>query len=359
MTRSRNDLQGKIRSWLEEEIARRNPGDRLPTVREIMQRYSTAQRTVEAALKPLLEAGRLTSRRGAGIVVAAPAPPPEKPQADVLVLYRLSESRLARNLLMEIERRLKAGGKSLLMVGFSDEVQAQTVLARLGRFRVCLVQVHFAALSIPFLAEINEHVDYVVVDGVSATGVGVDGIGTNWREALDAAYRYLAEQGHRDIAFLTSSHSARQIAMARREYGNLRKAGGHETHWLIEMDALPGAYTSGEIEDRLARLRAADGSFPFSALVVWGAVEGYLLERALVNLGIRIGEDLSVVVLGSVDFSSEHVDRFDIVGCSNAEKIDLFEKVISDRLAGKAWEPDIHYLPLHRATFGSVQNRSG
>ncbi|POF28004.1 LacI family DNA-binding transcriptional regulator [Roseibium marinum] len=356
MTRHSKDLHSEIRAWLDTEIETRGPGARLPTVRQMMRRFSTAQRTIEAVLAPYLASGRLTSRRGAGIVIPLP-PQPDAPRTDVLILYRLSDSRLARNLLMEIERRLKAGGKSLLMVGFTEEDQATGVLARLGRFRVCLVQVHFANLSIPFLAEINQHADFVVVDGVSATGLDVDGIGTNWREALGAAYRYLMDAGHEDIAFLTSSHPARQIAMARREYTSLRQTSGPGTSWLIELDALPGDYTSAEISDRLSRLRNPDGRFPFSAIVVWGVVEGYILERALLDLNVGIGQDLSVVMLGSVDFQSEHNDRFDIVGCSNAEKIRLFEKVISDRLAGRDKEPDIHYLPVHRATFGSVQNR--
>ena len=48
-------------------------GDRLPTVREMMRRFSTAQRTVEEALRPYLDDGRLVSRPGAGIVIADPA----------------------------------------------------------------------------------------------------------------------------------------------------------------------------------------------------------------------------------------------------------------------------------------------
>lgn len=346
----------EISQWLAEQIAAREPGERLPTMREIMQRFGTAQRVVQAAIAPHVRAGRLQVRRGAGIVVSEPATPTEAWEADVLVLYRISDSRLARNLLLEIERRFKARGHTIMLLGFSDERHALSILARLGRFRVCLVQVHFEPLAIPFLAAIAEHAGSVVVDGISATGVGVDGIGTNWREALSVAFRHLRDQGHERIAFLTSAHPARQIAMARREYLNLCDLTGQDETWLIEMEALPGAYTAAETTQVIGALRDADGALPFTALITWGVVEGYVLDRALVDNRLRPGRDLSVVVLGSVDFPSEHLERFDVVGNSNAEKIDLFEEVLMMRLSGEGPPPDIHYLPLHILPHGSVKN---
>ena len=83
-----------------------------------------------------------------------------------------------------------------------------------------------------------------MVDGISTTGVGVDAIGTNWREALAVAMRHLRGKGHARIGFLTSNHPARPISMARQEY--LRQAeqmpGGG---WLIALDALPGEVVGG------------------------------------------------------------------------------------------------------------------
>ncbi|WCR02780.1 hypothetical protein [Paracoccus saliphilus] len=60
-----------------------------------------------------------------------------------------------------------------------------------------------------------------MLDGISATGIGVDAIGTNWREPLAQAFRRLRNAGHEKIAYFTSGHPARQIAMARREYKRL------------------------------------------------------------------------------------------------------------------------------------------
>lgn len=348
-----------LADWLAAELDRLEPGERLPTMREIMRRFRTSQRKVEAALAPHVASGRVRAKRGAGLTVATPAAETDDWEADVLLLYRLSDSRLARNLLFEIERRMKSRGVAIMLLGFSDESRALSILSRLGRFRVCLLQTHFDAIPLAFLAALSEHASSLVIDGISATGIAADGVGTNWREALEIAHRHLRGRGHRRIAFLTSAHSARQIAMARREYRRLSEAAGTGTGWLIEIDALPGSYTITDVAGRLAATRGPDGSLPFSALITWGMVEGYLLDRALTDSGIRLGADLSVVMLGSVDFQSEHIGRFDTVGNSNAEKIDAFERVLRSRLEAGGPPSDIHYLPIRMRSFGSVEDGPG
>ena len=344
-----------IEAWLDDVLAAAEEGEHLPTVREMMRRFSTAQRTVERALKPYLASGRIRSRPGAGIVVCDPdaAAAEEAWEGDVLVLYRISDSRLARNLLQEVEQRLKRRGMSLLQIGYSTEEQALSVLSKMGRFKTCLLQIHFETLSIDFLAALRRHVDSIVIDGVSATGIDADSIGTNWREALAIGYRILKEKGHRRIAFLTSGHRARQIAMARREYLLLRQSDGEDGGpWLAEMDRLPGSYGIAEMRDALAHFRDSRGNLPFSALMVWGVTEGFMLERALAELGVI--DRLSVLLLGTTDAPSEHLNRFDIVGNSNREKFDVFETTLADRVARVERPPESHYFEISHVPHGSI-----
>lgn len=358
MSKNTQNVDAHLTAWITEQIAHLAPGDRLPTVRAIMARFGTAQRRVERALAPFVADGRLESRRGLGIVVAESAHAAAAgDEADLLLLYRLSDSRLARNLLQEVEARLRGRGISMLQVGYASERQAVDLLQRIGRFRACLIQLHFETLSIPFLAALGAHAQHVVIDGVSATGIEADGIGTNWREALSRAFHRLFLAGHRRIAFLTSAHGARQIAMARREYLMLCELFTPEAGpFLLEIDKLPGDYRSEDIVDAIAPLQAPGGVLPFTALIVWGVVEGYLLERALHGLGLRPGLDLSLILLGSVDFPSEHRNIFDTVGNSNEEKLDLFERVILARIAGESWPARTHYLPIHDRRQGSVRD---
>ncbi len=350
----------KLRSlteWLDARISGAAPGDHLPTVREMMRRFSTAQRTVERALQPYLAEGRIRARPGAGIVVCDPYEQDEQEawEGDLLVLYRVSDSRIARNVLQEVEQRLKQRGISVLQIGYSTEEQALSVLGKIGKFKTCLLQLHFEVLSIEFLAALRKHVKSIVIDGVSATGIDADAVGTNWREALSVAFGVLRDKGHERIAFLTSAHKARQIAMARREYLLLSKSlPSSRPEWLIEIDKLPGGYSVADIQEALARQQKPDGSLPFTALIVWGVTEGFMLERAIHELGPAVHENLSVVMLGSADFASEHLNRFDVVGNSNAEKFALFETLLADRVAFRDREPETHYLEISYKPHGSI-----
>lgn len=348
--------QDRLASWITAEIDRCGPGARLPTMRELMRRFRTSQRVVERALAPFIATGRLEVRRGLGIVIRDPVPSAPAHEADILLLYKVSDSRLARTLILEIEKRMKAAGISILLLGFTDEAQALSILSRIGRFRVCLLQTHFETLPLPFLSRITEIADSVVFDGISATGLRMDAIGTNWREAFALAWRNLRAAGHERIGFLTSAHSARPIAMARREYQRLSDAAGQGAGWLIELDALPGSFPGADISTSIAGLRGDDGALCVTGLITWGVVEGYLLDRALWENGIVPGRDLSVMMLGSVDFPSEHLNRFDTVGNADAEKIDTFERVLRDRLTPDGPPPEVHYLPIHTARFGSVDD---
>ena len=76
---------------LEQLIASLLPGDRLPPVRELTQRYASSPVTVSAALQELARSGALVVRPGAGTFVARPADraataplPAVKPGTDVV-----------------------------------------------------------------------------------------------------------------------------------------------------------------------------------------------------------------------------------------------------------------------------------
>ena len=50
---------------------------------------------------------------------------------------------------------------------------------------------------------------------------------------------------------------------------------------------------------------------------------------------------------------------FDTVGNSNAEKLDLFERVIAARVRGETWPAQTHYLKVHSQGFGSLADHLG
>lgn len=358
MPRNIQAKRKEIVAWFRNAIEKGAPGDRLPNVRELMGQFQTGQRTIQAIVREFVASGQLVSRSGLGIVIAdveAGVSLQSAWDGDFLVLRRASESAIATNLLRGLARRFRQTNISMLQIGYEDEKQALEVLGRLGRFRACLLQGHFQPLSIDFLSALRRHTPHIISDGAYVTGIDVDAIGTDWREAVSMAFNVLRSQGHERIGFLTSGHSARTIAMTRREFSVLRRfMPDPEACPILQLDALPGDYRADDIVAALEPHRLGVRKLSFSALITWGVVEGIMLDLALTKMGLRPAEDISVIMLGSVDFQSEHLNRFDVIGNSDSAKIDRFEDVVRERISGSAKPTQSHYLDIHMVPYGSV-----
>lgn len=70
---ARDPIWRSIAATLQDELAQGlyRPGDRLPTEAELAARFGVNRHTVRHGLAPLIEAGLLHARRGAGVFVAA------------------------------------------------------------------------------------------------------------------------------------------------------------------------------------------------------------------------------------------------------------------------------------------------
>jgi DNA-binding transcriptional MocR family regulator len=73
MTRARVNSSRRILERLQTEIDRLQPGDRIPSVRELVARHAASPVTVSKALSQLTRAGTIVTRPGSGSFVAAPA----------------------------------------------------------------------------------------------------------------------------------------------------------------------------------------------------------------------------------------------------------------------------------------------
>lgn len=348
----------EVENWVEDAITKGSPGERLPNMKTLMKEFRVGQKIIQAGIQPYIESGRLISQRGLGLMITGggePAPTRPTWDGDLLVLRRTSESAIAANLIRGLERAMNQEGLSLLQVGYTEQSQALEALNSLGKFKVCLLQSHFERQSIDFLYTLKRHARHIVVDGAHITGVDIDSIGTDWRGALLFAFHRLRELGHRDIAFLTSAHSARSIAMARREFHELSEFDDNSSHCpVIQLNALPGEYRLDDIVTALTPYHQAPKGCEFSALIVWGAVDGAVLDQSLNQLGWRTPEDLSVILLGSTDRVSEHLSKFDVVGNSDADKLARFVQVINDRMADSKKPTENHYLQFGYVEHGSV-----
>lgn len=352
------------------------PGDRLPTIRELMKRFGASQMLVQRAFQGLKEKGLIDSQvgrgtyfRGAGARPQAPAGTADHAERlratatsasasaavkSVLLLRRSISIARGRVLVEGLQRRLASEGHRVLELSYTDPDHALTVLKGLPRFDACVVQSTFKAIPIALLAALRDKCDVLAVDGAALVGADVEAVGTEWGEPLAAAVAQLVQQGHRGIAYASTSHPflATQLGQRRFEYlqGTLP---GVELQ-AITLGMLPHEDYTTRLVLQLQASVGSDGALPFTALVAWGIEDGALFQRLLAQGGIAVPAQLSVVLLGRTDLANEHADFFDVVGCSVADQVEALHSAITARWADTDTPYGVHLTPVVRRVGASV-----
>jgi DNA-binding transcriptional regulator YhcF (GntR family) len=349
-----------------DELARAaQPGERLPTIRELMRRFGVSQVVVQRAFDGLKARGLISSHVGRGTHFVTPGAVPAPARSDaalrtspavksVLLLRRSMGIARGRVLIEGLQRRFAADGHRVLEVSYTDPEHARSMLKGLPRFDACIVQSSFRAIPIELLAALRERSDVLAVDGAALIGTDVEAVGMEWGEPLAQAVARLRAHGHARIAVAMSSHPLLATQLGWRRFEALQQALGEEA----SLRALPLPQDPGEeYETALAAAiesAGAGGALPFSALVAWGVEDGERLRARLAARGIGVPAALSVVLLGRTDLVNEHAGFFDTVGCSVADQIESLRRAVLERWADPARPYGVQLVPVTARAGASV-----
>jgi DNA-binding LacI/PurR family transcriptional regulator len=355
MTKTRSELD----DFLAQLARDAQPGDRLPTIRELMKRFGASQAIVQRAFDGLKSQGLIASEVGRGTYFlgggasGANAPLPTRAPAgprSVLLLRRSVSVHRGRVLIELLQRRFAADGHKVLEVSYTDADHARTVLRGLPRFDACVIQSSFRTIPIDLLAAVREKSEVLAVDGAALVGTDVEAVGMEWGEPLGRAVSLLRERGHSAIAYATTSQPLFAVQMGRRRFASLQAELADEV--ALQELALPQLPDSGYAEALVEALREqvqSAGRLPFTALVAWGIENGPALREALSQLGCKVPADLSVVLLGRTDLPNEHADFFETLGCSVADQAEALYQVVCERWANAAAPFGVRLIPVtHR-----------
>ncbi|KQO14959.1 GntR family transcriptional regulator [Acidovorax sp. Leaf76] len=359
--------------FLDQLAHKAQPGERLPTIRELMKRFGASQMLVQRAFQGLKDRGLIDSQvgrgtyfRGTGAHRAAAAPADgERPRTpavgtalpavkSVLLLRRSISIARGRVLVEGLQRRLAAEGHRVLELSYNDPDHALTVLKGLPRFDACVVQSTFKAIPIALLAALRDKCEVLAVDGAALVGADVEAVGTEWGEPLAAAIEQLVQQGHRRIAYATTAHPYLATQLGRRRFASLQHTLPGVELIEITLDQLPHEDYATRLVQQLQASAGGSGALPFTALVAWGIEDGALFQRLLTHAGIAVPAQLSVVLLGRTDLANEHADFFDVVGCSVADQVEALHGAITARWADAGRPYGIHLTPVVRRLGASV-----
>ena len=341
------------------------PGDRVPTVRDLMRRFGVSQLTVQRAFDGLKTRGLIESQVGRGTFFSADGPPAhasaraaaEAPSAlrSVLLLRRSVSIVRGRVVVDGLQRRFATEGHRVLEVSYSDSEHARTVLKGLPRFDACVIQTSFESIAIETLAAVRQKTDVIVVDGVALFGTEIDAVGLEWGEPLAAAVRLLAQRGHLRIAHATTSHPFLANELGRRRLEELRVTDPELTLHSMILPHLPQDDLEGALAASLKEQLDTSGRLPFTALVAWGIEDGARFRELLSRIGLAVPSKLSVVLLGRADLANEHADFFDTVGCQVADQVEYLHDAVVARWAEPARPHGIRFLPVVMRAGASIK----
>lgn len=357
-----------------DELARgAHPGDQLPTIRGLMQRFGVSQAVVQRAFGVLKERGEIESQVGRGTYFtgsggrssAAPAAEARPaaaaegraagPRANSVLLLRRSISIARGRALVEgLQRRFAADGHRVLELSYTDTADALTVLKALPRQDAGVVQSSFRTISIELLAALRDKCAVLAVDGAALVGADVDAVGTEWGEPLGAAVALLWQRGHRRIAVAGSSLPLLAMQLAWRRLEHIGQAQADLSFEKIALPHAPDEQYAAALAQRLRECRDSGEGPPITALVAWGIEDGAHFLALLRAQGFDVPGNLSVVLLGRTDLANEHAGFFETIGCSVEHQVQALHEVIVARWAHPELPFGIRFTPLSRREGASV-----
>jgi DNA-binding LacI/PurR family transcriptional regulator len=324
----------KLQSYLRSVALAAAPGERLPTVRQLMRDFSLSQQNVERALKVLKDEGLVAAHVGRGtfftgensdkIAVSRSPGGQGKEQRSVILLRRSSNNLRGRFVLEELQRRLSDAGHVTLEVGYSDPEHAKQVLQTLPRFDACIVQNSFDTMPIDMIAAIRRKTETIIVDGAWLVGTDIDAVGFEWGQSIETAVQRLVETGHDCIHFLTTTSFFLANEMGLHRWRNLRERPDLEPVLQPEIRVAklpPKDYEEIAVDAFLNAIN--DKPTPGRhALVIWGVDDGAKFKALIERAGLTIPHDLSVILLGRTDLAPEAGGFFHVIGYSAADQVD-------------------------------------
>jgi DNA-binding LacI/PurR family transcriptional regulator len=321
-----------IAGALQQRLADLSPGERLPTVRELMVSFGASQFSVQQALGRLRKQGLIDSQVGRGTFVAGQKVSPSRARNVLVLSYEQQSDRADELTRLMHQAFLKRDWRSVILT-YADFNQAAEIVEGLPRFDACVVQPRGTIVPLSLLAMLKARGHWVVVEGFGVTGIDVDAVAIDWPEAVSLALRHLYDLGHRRIGFVAQSLSLRSFVSTTAEFRRLHAWAG------LSSDIDPVIPLANDREDMafgaLERYLVDSGSggrTRFTAYIVYPrAFHGDRLIRSFVQAGLRIPQDVGVMALGYSDLAHEHVGRLDTVGQSAGAVVDAIITAIEAR----------------------------
>ena len=290
----------KIINWVRQEIADGSlrSGDKLPSEKELSERFGLSRQTVRHATGEL-EAQHIVSRvQGSGTYIGGVRQLVYEPRyMSVAVLSTFYESYIFPPTLKGIERVLSKNGFSM-QVSFTDnrvtrEREMLLQILEKGNIDGLIVEPAKSALPNPNMdlyREIQERNIPIIFFNASYPQIDAPCVRIDDQAVAQRATQLLLDAGHRKIGAIFKSDD-RQGALRYAGYLDAMMSGGGEVHQrhVVWVDT-PMTTNLGAIEDYL--FQRIEGC---SAVMCYNDEVAYQVINLALKRGLRVPQELSIV----------------------------------------------------------------
>lgn len=360
----------KIYTQLLEEIKNDTykKGDRLPTEKELSERYQVSRITSQKAMNRLVEEGVVVRRPGSGSFVAEDSAFNEERKE--IIIDNMEKEHVVTQIQMKGQRRIIGLVIEALWdsfgVGIFDgmyekarvlgydlvikksygnqekEMGAIKELIEMGAVGIVIMPVHGTYYNEGILKLVVEKFPIVFIDRF-LSGIHVPFVGSNNIKAGEECIRYLTYKGHEHIGLITAKDQE-ATTLAERRQGYLQ---GHINNGVkINQDYIyddvkcivPSQWCPKEAEEIVEEL----GTFlkersKITAVVATEYYVGKLVKQAAKHIGKRVPEDLSIICF---DAPREYLADYEFTHIKQNEEAMGAEAVrmIDELIRGGRWE---------------------
>ena len=150
-----------VYDWLMSRIGEMNHGDRLPTVRDLMQQHGVGQGSVQEAFARLKDRGLISAQVGRGSYVVKtpstePKPEPSAELRSLLILSNASMNERGTRVQNRIVDDVRGQGGRVVQLSYHDGGHLMEVLQSIPSFDAAILQSYFDVIPLRLLVLLQQ-----------------------------------------------------------------------------------------------------------------------------------------------------------------------------------------------------------
>ncbi len=320
----------RIAEMLRTQASQMDSGSKLPSVRQLMRRYGVSQMTVQRAIATLEDEGLVDRQVGRGTFVVGGTGPTAK---TITILRSDYPSRRGDDITRAIHHALKNEGHRPIVLTYCDYERAIEMLRDAPHADAYVLQPMLPHVPLDLLSFLRKRSQAVVVDGV-LDGTNIDSLATDARRGLEIAVERLMELGHTKIALTSGEPQMMWDQLAIHFQSMVRWAKlPNDPDPVVIADTKPNESSTAGMRTRMEKLIEEHNGLPFTAMVIGSYASAKGALQAFNTAGIRVPEDISLIVLDNPDLGTDSPVPLTMVGHTSGQ---IAQRIVEE--IDRRWE---------------------